>query len=491
MHLLVLSAPGAVAVATYAGTPNLLRRRQMGSNEGFSTAIGIDATIYQLPYEILVQIFKLAQLSLSYGSEPFSLAPFLLAITAVSSRWREVAISASQLWDTIHVPLYDQHNIEGVIGYVQNLMTRSHKRLLDVRISTDIHSPKDGSRRLFSLLLDHSSRIEALTLRLRYHEALLLPLTGSFGHLKDLDIHFRAGSLGTGNIPSIISPNAAPNIRKFTYLGNSPLFTNIETSNMEEVFIQGLNVRPTLDFLPRCRSLRRATLRPWLGEDPFGMAVNLPELEFLEVVDIIFLHLLRYIVAPSLKELHIVRGSRMSVIPLDESVPLVPPKGLVKLTLTYFNLAKETNHGGIKCDMAGPLSKLLLAYSSVESLTLIGCSQLSAFIALLVEGPPPEPSETTNSNMEFPRIRGYGLSTLQSHDAPGLGLLAASKAPRLLPNLREFSILPPPDIAQVGQHTIGDWDVWNAASEELMLSRPELHWHVDDNLLRAVGAEGF
>ncbi|KAK0505637.1 hypothetical protein EDD18DRAFT_558 [Armillaria luteobubalina] len=80
--------------------------------------------INQIPSELLALIFATGLRGLSYDAH----RPLLALICSVCRHWRDVAIEASELWTTIHIPL-DRH-----LPATQVFLERSKGRLIDVYI---------------------------------------------------------------------------------------------------------------------------------------------------------------------------------------------------------------------------------------------------------------------------------------------------------------------------------------------------------------------
>ncbi|SJL05434.1 uncharacterized protein ARMOST_08801 [Armillaria ostoyae] len=78
----------------------------------------------QLPDELLVLIFATSLRDLSSDAHQ----PLLALICSVCRHWRDVAIGASELWTTVHVPL------EGHLPVIQTFLERSKGRLIDLDI---------------------------------------------------------------------------------------------------------------------------------------------------------------------------------------------------------------------------------------------------------------------------------------------------------------------------------------------------------------------
>ncbi|KAK0505636.1 hypothetical protein EDD18DRAFT_547 [Armillaria luteobubalina] len=80
--------------------------------------------INQIPSELLTLIFATGLRSLSYDAH----RPLLALICSVCRHWRDIAIAASELWTTIHIPL-DLH-VPATLAFLE----RSKGRLIDVYI---------------------------------------------------------------------------------------------------------------------------------------------------------------------------------------------------------------------------------------------------------------------------------------------------------------------------------------------------------------------
>ncbi|KAK0245553.1 hypothetical protein EDD85DRAFT_801441 [Armillaria nabsnona] len=81
--------------------------------------------INQLPDELLALIFATALRGLSSEAHQ----PLLALICSICRHWRDVAIGASELWTTIHVPL------GGHLPVIQAFLERSNGRLIDLHIT--------------------------------------------------------------------------------------------------------------------------------------------------------------------------------------------------------------------------------------------------------------------------------------------------------------------------------------------------------------------
>ncbi|KAK0232952.1 hypothetical protein IW262DRAFT_1487382 [Armillaria fumosa] len=81
--------------------------------------------INQLPDELLASIFATGLCDLSPGAHQ----PLLALVCSVCRHWRDVAIGASELWTTVHIPL------EGPLPVVQAFLERSKGRLIDLDIT--------------------------------------------------------------------------------------------------------------------------------------------------------------------------------------------------------------------------------------------------------------------------------------------------------------------------------------------------------------------
>ncbi len=108
----------------------------------------------QLPDELLALIFATGLHDLSSDAHQ----PLLALICSVCRHWRDVAIEASELWTTIHVPL------EGHLPVIQTFLERSKGRLIDLDI-TELDSVI-LAHKVAEITAPHISRVQTLIMTL-------------------------------------------------------------------------------------------------------------------------------------------------------------------------------------------------------------------------------------------------------------------------------------------------------------------------------------
>ncbi|SJL05449.1 uncharacterized protein ARMOST_08816 [Armillaria ostoyae] len=110
--------------------------------------------INQLPDELLALIFDTGLRDLSSDAHQ----PLLALICSICRHWRDVAIGASELWTTIHVPL------EVHLAVIQTFLERSKGRLIDLHI-TELDSVV-LAHKVAEITAPHISRARTLTMSL-------------------------------------------------------------------------------------------------------------------------------------------------------------------------------------------------------------------------------------------------------------------------------------------------------------------------------------
>ncbi|KAK0245539.1 hypothetical protein EDD85DRAFT_801404, partial [Armillaria nabsnona] len=137
--------------------------------------------INQLPDELLALIFASGLRDLPSDAHQ----PLLALICSVCRHWRDVAIGASELWTTIHVPM------KGHLPVIQTFLERSKGRLIDLDI-TELDSVV-LAHKVAKITAPHISRARTLIMTLPdlsiYNVFLTAYRTISATSLSSLSIH--------------------------------------------------------------------------------------------------------------------------------------------------------------------------------------------------------------------------------------------------------------------------------------------------------------
>ncbi|KAK0198176.1 hypothetical protein F5146DRAFT_1018552 [Armillaria mellea] len=108
--------------------------------------------INQLPDELLAFILATSLRDLSSDAHQ----PLLALICSICRHWRDVAIGASELWTTVHIP------VEGELPVIQAFLERSKGRLIDLHI-TALDSAK-LAQKVAEITAPHISRARTLNM---------------------------------------------------------------------------------------------------------------------------------------------------------------------------------------------------------------------------------------------------------------------------------------------------------------------------------------
>jgi hypothetical protein len=160
----------------------------------------------RLPNELLVAVFK-AGIQTMTSSTHFS-----LLVTKVTSRWRRVALAATELWNMISI------DSEDALPIAQAFLERSKTYPLHVHISDHTYHPT-LFRRAIAMLRPHLGRINSLEIDMSedaIHACTLLMTAMSPSPVEYLRIHLYKTSFAnvTDDLsPIFVSPESFPSLR--------------------------------------------------------------------------------------------------------------------------------------------------------------------------------------------------------------------------------------------------------------------------------------
>jgi hypothetical protein len=164
----------------------------------------------RMPPEVLGDIFLWTLPSPSEVQNTFDVEDSPWTLTRISSRWREISLSTPSLWSRIIVDYRNAHHYP--VSMVEAQIHRSRARKLEIHFYGSEAASSGPQIQIFQLLLQHSSRWEALELVLTAEIApLLTTLRTGFPSLQRLFIRSYVESPESQTaVPSIDCFRVAP-----------------------------------------------------------------------------------------------------------------------------------------------------------------------------------------------------------------------------------------------------------------------------------------
>lgn len=305
-----------------------------------------------MPRELLIEIFTTAHDSfgtfqdctwdalppgLSHAQWEKDTISFILTICSVCWKWREIALSATELWSRISLARMSGPMYELVCERLVTFVERSGTRPLELFIAQCDNKEDETSTNPSSLqplwgpaaqiLITQIDRCSSFHYYSADHKPTLLPLPGRLEHLVELNVHISAA---TPTLCILGSENEA-RLQKFkasVFSGiMSPLFDHINGAGITDLALRlpAINgflhdVAPvqttgvlTATLISRCPNVSRLAItsncRP---ERPFPPS-TFPHLSYLTVSDSLSISFGKYIPAPVLTHLTLTYGASWGV----------------------------------------------------------------------------------------------------------------------------------------------------------------------------------
>lgn len=131
-----------------------------------------------LPVELISHIFSLAcepedSRKIGYAT---AVLKHLLAISAVCSSWRTVALSTQTLWSTITVKPISKDDLEGVLSLLKMFLVRAHSVPLDMSLILHYELSKADFKRLWDVISGCLPRCRSLEISGAVDLSISLPL---------------------------------------------------------------------------------------------------------------------------------------------------------------------------------------------------------------------------------------------------------------------------------------------------------------------------
>ncbi|KAJ3480182.1 hypothetical protein NLI96_g8532 [Meripilus lineatus] len=243
----------------------------------------------RLPPELLVNIFALCSPQRTKLEElPIATRYAWLVVTRVCHQWRIVALGASELWTTIST---------GNMVRITEFLKLSSNRPLTVQTSIISDASFLPLRMLFN---QYSSRIETLSLSVRYDVSNLVPENFSLPRLKVLSLINNHSSV-VSRVPNFISHQSFPSLQHLVLSGwhacwENTIFhcniTNLVISGLRDPrwspSMQGSSSREILNALSRMRMLESLDLEDVLPSSIASQTtrtITLPRLKNVRLSD--------------------------------------------------------------------------------------------------------------------------------------------------------------------------------------------------------------
>ncbi|KAL0573284.1 hypothetical protein V5O48_008667 [Marasmius crinis-equi] len=265
--------------ATYAAES---RHRQL--KNAFEMYSSLLAPIHRLPAEILHYIFSLCcdDLSILWGLQGELQVPTLVILTMVCSRWRELAISSSNLWAAIQFGHYSGSEEPHENGHRLNRMTQlfmARARNSPLRITFCVAQEEEGGLVQdpgFSLALDALCRRSNQWRHVEFegytydHPALAL-IRGNLSNLQFLG-YKEPQRMDEASELALLGPcPALRSMRLCLYLPERPFRENILEVPWHQLETLSLKLFPDtpspLQILDRCPNLKNMTIDSYQGFD--------------------------------------------------------------------------------------------------------------------------------------------------------------------------------------------------------------------------------
>jgi hypothetical protein len=230
--------------------------------------------INRLPPELLTEIFLLWTKEASDVS----------VIAAVCSRWRELALSTSQLWSTICMDL-DGENSHSDAKIVQTWLKRSAMCPLSVTLEQYDEDDSDGHP-VIDAVIPHSHRLEYLSISTHKNMIhALSPLKGQLPALKTLDLFVTSYSELDGSLYDIFVD--APQLRILdTNAPSRTMGMGYPFAQLTQCCIGGLCPRECLHVLRVAHNITTCTFRDMIDSDVSAGNPHLPVVSHLHTLSI-------------------------------------------------------------------------------------------------------------------------------------------------------------------------------------------------------------
>ncbi|KAF8890026.1 hypothetical protein CPB84DRAFT_1785219 [Gymnopilus junonius] len=321
--------------------------------------------VHSLPIELLTIIFLLgSSFDDPYADGPFLLKPeqeykpvpssnFQVVVSHVCRHWRQVALSTSTLWTTLH--FRDPTHLHRAKTYLSRCST-SQTYLLDVLVDTvaaEDHVPgltlyNEELHSIFQIIIPHIKRWRAFHLKISDNECkgtarLFLGTCGGAPNLETLQLYhfenFRTSQrlyLATYRPPVVIFENSLPRLKNISLIGvnlpweNSPYLTKL---HQLELALHSEAVRPLYTwwdhFLRSSPDLKVLCLhysgpkdaspddstRAWYPPEKQIPLEMLRELSFTDLDPGFLCELIRRLSLPGLKKLRTIKQEEMTINP--------------------------------------------------------------------------------------------------------------------------------------------------------------------------------
>ena len=154
------------------------------------------ASVHSLPNELLAHIFQLGfnNFSSDFGRDRTRYR-FLLTVTAICARWRNVGISCPSLWSSIGIRIPTGFISKTTLERIGALLERSKDVSLDVEIYTMPLAEDDSMKKVKAILGPHLQRCRSVQLFVQRDDFrmvhVLFPLPGRMERLVDIAIDLR------------------------------------------------------------------------------------------------------------------------------------------------------------------------------------------------------------------------------------------------------------------------------------------------------------